>query len=97
MPADFLSDERSGALFLLHKLFPGEVSLSPVQIAQALNCHVRSVNRGLADGSLPLPTYNSTPSRKRVLKTELAAYMDRGTVSGVKKRGRPVGSKNRRG
>ena len=84
-------------LELIHQVFPNAISLSPIQIAKILNCHVRSVNRGLAEGSLPLKTFTSTSCRKRVLVSDLVAYLDERTLSGAKKRGRPVGSKNREG
>jgi len=83
-------------LELIHKFFPNEISLSPVQVAKILNCHVRSVNRGLLDGSLPLPSFTSTSCRKRVLASDLADYLDaRSVTNGIKKRGRPVGSMNK--
>ena len=80
---------------LIHSVYPDEISLSPNQIAKILNCHVRSVNRGLADGSLSLPTFTSTSCRHRVLITDLVDYLDRRAGSNLKKRGRPIGSRNK--
>lgn len=84
-------------LELIRSVFPDEISLTPKQASKILNCHVRSVNRALAEGSLPVPTFSSTPNRKRILISDLADYMDRqrAVESGIKKRGRPVGSRNR--
>lgn len=82
-------------LDLIREVFPGEISLSPAQIAKILNCHQRSVLRGLADGSLPLPVFSPTPNRKRVLVTDLAAFLELRALRKVKKRGRPVGSRNK--
>lgn len=82
-------------LELIHKVYPEEISLSPAQVAKILNCHVRSVNRALADGSLPLKTFCSTEHRKRVLISDLASYIDSRRTGA--KRGRPIGSKNRKG
>jgi len=80
---------------LIHKVFPDEISLSPVQVAKILNCHPRSVNRGLADGSLPIPTFTSTAHRQRILVTDLVAYLENRALGNVKKRGRPLGSRNK--
>lgn len=77
-------------LELIHSVFPDEISLSPAQTAKILNCHVRSVNRGLVDGSLPLPTFTSTTHRQRVLVTDLVAYLEKRTACSAKKRGRPL-------
>jgi len=81
-------------LELIRQNYPDAISLAPNQIAKILNCHVRSVNRGLADGSLQLKSFASTANRKRVLITDLVAYLERPATS--PKRGRPIGSKNRK-
>ena len=82
-------------LDLIREAVPGEISRSPAQIAKVLNCHQRSVLRGLADGSLPLPVFSPTPNRKRVLIADLVAYLELRALHKVKKRGRPVGSRNK--
>ena len=86
-------------LDLIRSVYPDAVSLSPGQIAKILGIHVRSVNRALADGTLRVRSFTASAlsSHRRVLVSDLAAYLDTAAApSGKKrKRGRPVGSRNR--
>lgn len=81
---------------LIEQLFPGTISLSPEQIAQILNIHVRSVHRGMKEGTLPLPTVLVGRERKRVLITDFVDFLEtRRVITGKRRRGRPVGSRNK--
>lgn len=77
----------------LSKSYPAVITQE--QLAEIFGFHVQTIRKMTREGSLQFRNVSFTPAEKRYLLEEVAHYLQNPPTTPKKRRGRPVGSKNK--